>query len=140
MAWANRADIYVPSIDQTFLAALKKNKAVFQKYYPKIQFRGNIIPEKTVNTQSQKNENKKTMMLFSGGIDSMSTFVSHHKEKPIVASVFGADITLDKQEEWATKTKDFKKFTAKNKAEFRVIQSNFYDMLNKIMLKVFLRD
>lgn len=137
LAWANRADIYTPVIDQTFLAALKKNKAVFQKYYPTIPFRGNIISEKTVNTQSQEGKTKRAMMLFSGGIDSMSTFVSHYKEKPIVVSVFGADITLDKQEEWTAKTKDFKKFTAKNKAEFRVIQSNFYDMLNKIMLKVF---
>jgi len=70
VVWASKADLYVETIDEEFLNALKNIKNSFQNFYPKIDFGGNIHIDKIL--KSSVNGYLKSMMLFSGGVDSLT--------------------------------------------------------------------
>jgi len=100
VAWANNATVYIDTVDESFLYALQKVKATIQRFYPKVQFRGNIQVKKIVKLEVVANS--RSMMLFSGGLDSLTTYVRHQTENPILVSIHGADLPCNNFEAWNT--------------------------------------
>src|SRR5208337_617049 len=64
IAWANQADIYVETVDETFLQSLEKVRSALNKFYPQMNFNNKIHVNKIValNVNTQPG----AMMLFSG--------------------------------------------------------------------------
>jgi hypothetical protein len=85
IAWVNQAEVFVETVDKTFLFSLDHIRETLQKFYPHLKFAGKIQAEKIVsphiNTQTRR------MALFSGGVDSWATYIRHQDENPILVSV-----------------------------------------------------
>jgi hypothetical protein len=134
VVWANNATVYVDTVDETFLHALQKVKATLQRFYPKVQFRGEIRvkriakPEVAVNSRS--------MMLFSGGIDSLITYVRHKTEDPILLGIHGQDIPPNDFGAWNTLADAMKAFSDATESRLLTVRSNFRSMLHELLINV----
>lgn len=85
VVWFSGEDYYVDSMDKNLYESLKKIKQIIQLVYQKTEWDGNIIPRKIVDLAPQfdyihKNSTDK-VLLFSGGLDSTSSFFKHKDEK-----------------------------------------------------------
>ncbi len=136
VAWACGADVYVKTVDEEFLESLGKVKKTLQKFYPKMNFSGNIHADTIVKTNEQTTPTK-SLMLFSGGADSICTFVRHRNEKPVLAVVNGADIDLINRRAWQTVVDTSNEFAQQTGSQLRTIQSNLRAILDEEMIVVY---
>ncbi len=98
MAWFYNADVYLPELDMDFYNCIPAVKAGMLDRHPNATLGGKIIPESIVANEIQKGEN--TIALFSGGVDATFTAISNLDSKPILATVWGADIYLKQEADW----------------------------------------
>lgn len=89
IAWARNATVYVPELDSGFFNALQAVKKSFQSMHPRISWAGKVQPESLVTTIDYPSS--KSALLFSGGIDSLASYVVHQNEKPLLVSVLGSN-------------------------------------------------
>ncbi|MDQ1280610.1 MAG: hypothetical protein QG670_1873 [Thermoproteota archaeon] len=131
VAWANHADIYVNTIDKPYLDSLKQVQLVLRKTFPKIGFSGNIYAKKIVEETDKPRS--KSMVLFSGGVDSIATYIRHRGETPLLVTIQGADIQLADFGRWQQVTRELCHFAGENGLNYRTVRSNFYDIIDHIM-------
>lgn len=97
ISWIFDLKIELDELDEDFYNCIKYIKKGYQMMFPSIKMLGNIKVDKLV-----KNEYipEKSGALFSGGVDAFNTLVQHIEEKPVLLTVWGADIKLDDLEGW----------------------------------------
>lgn len=138
VAWIAGADIYVNEIDEEFLEALETIKNSFKSMYPKHCFNGTIIfNTKRINKDYGK---EKCGLFFSGGVDSLTSYIRNRKEQPILITVWGADISLKKREFWNKVKNDITQFTNDHNIKTVYLKSNFRSFLNEKNLYKFSRN
>jgi hypothetical protein len=86
IAWATGANIHVAEIDASFLTSLKKVKEVYRKFKSNFSFAGDIYSRKIV---SNSFNGSRTGLLFSGGVDSLTSYLRHKDLKPDFISIWG---------------------------------------------------
>ena len=84
ICWATGADLYVKKLDETLLMFLKKLRKVFATYSPNFSDSGNIYVEEII---SNKFNNKQSALFFSGGLDSLYSYVRHKDQNPILITL-----------------------------------------------------
>lgn len=127
IAWIFDAVIEVEELDQDFYESIPKFKKGYQDMYPMISFKGSIQVKKIIqNKYTHKKEN--VAAFFSGGVDALSTLVTHMEEKPLLLTLWGSDIKLEDEDAWNTVKEQInetaKEFGLKNlfiKTEFRYL-------------------
>lgn len=93
LAWANQTEIIVKTVDATYLSSLSKVRETLQKFYPQIRFIERIQPENVISPSVEASTKK--LLLFSGGLDALTTFIRHRDENPILVSVHHAHFSED---------------------------------------------
>lgn len=92
MVWIYDAKLIVKKLDSSFYNCIANIKKGYQEMYPEAELKGTIIVEELVdNTFAAKQQRA---VLFSGGVDSYATLLSHLEEKPHLITLIGADIDL----------------------------------------------
>ena len=95
--------------------------------YPTIVMKGTLNVNKI---EKNKHDKKKVASLFSGGVDAFNTLFQHINEKPILVTLWGADIKLDDVNGWK-KVSDYHIQTAKDfNLEYQFIKTNFRTFIN----------
>ncbi len=89
VAWATGAELYMPSLDDAYASALEKCEGYWKKCFPKWPFSHRLTARLVENAVSTP---EKYGMLFSGGLDSISTYVGRRERRPELYVVIGADI------------------------------------------------
>jgi len=84
ISWATGADLYVKKLDETCLMFLKKLRKVFETYHPNFSASGNIYVQKII---ANKFNNKQSALFFSGGIDSLYSYVRNKDQNPILVTL-----------------------------------------------------
>lgn len=98
LIWLTDAKIIVPCLDRDFVECLERVKSGYAKMYLGVSFRGQIDVEKVVDCSVANC--RRCGMFYSGGLDSVDTFVRHHLENPDLISVWGADVKYDNESGW----------------------------------------
>lgn len=145
IAWANQAEVFVETVDATFLSSLNLIRKTLQKFYPQMKFTGNIKAENVVSPCVEARTRR--MMLFSGGIDSLTTFIRHQDENPILVSVQETDFLTNTKEKAQNieqmnitmniSSKYLEDFSSTTKSENRIIVSNFISVPDNYMLGIY---
>jgi len=135
VAWACKADVCIETVDENFLHALGEVKKTFQKFYPEVGFSGNIHADNIVTPDV--GVRSKSMMLFSGGVDSLATYIRHRTENPVLVFVHGADIEFTNQEVWNIVVETSQEFADQTGSKLRTIQTNFRSILHELMLAIY---
>ncbi|MFC1981324.1 hypothetical protein ACFLVN_03675 [Chloroflexota bacterium] len=97
IAWAIGADVLINKIDRTYLHSLTKIEEVFKNFYPKFSFSNKIHVK---NAVPNKFDGQRTGLLFSGGLDSVTSYIRHKDKIPDLIPVWGADIALNEKLFW----------------------------------------
>lgn len=95
ICWASGADLELPCAEAAYLESLESVKAYFKKWFPRWEF--NFQMRLTdPGSPSAPVQDPPTLcgMLFSGGLDSLTTLIHHKEENPVLFTIFGADIPL----------------------------------------------
>ena len=135
LAWAEGANIYVEELDKRYSESLNRIKLVMKGWYPKLSFSTDINVEEIVSNSSTS-EGNELGLLFSGGIDSTSSYIRHKNKKPNLIMVWGADIPLDRKEFWMGVKKKYKKFANQENMKISFIKTNMRQFMNEKLLTI----
>ena len=96
-AWLYDAKILLRDCDADFFESILEFKKGYADMYPDLAFLGEVVPDKlTKNTPDVS----RSAAFFSGGVDATFTLLSHFEEKPILITLWGADIRCENESGW----------------------------------------
>jgi len=131
IAWAIGADVYVKELDKTYLESLNKIKSIMKTWYPKLPFSTDVCVEYAV---SNRFSSQGYGLLFSGGIDSTTSYIRNKKMKPNLIMIWGADIPLVEEEFWCKVKKKFKDFAKHENVGINFVKTNMREFINEAVL------
>ena len=135
VAWANGADIRVPTVDETYLEAFRAVGNELVEMYPEFMRGGRIRVGEAVGNEVAREGAGDAAMLFTGGVDSVATYVRHRAEDPILVSVQGWVVGRDEPERWASVKRQVRAFAEPRGLRTRFVSSNMLDFLDTPMLQ-----
>ena len=135
IVWANHAVIYVDALDETFLESMKAYKKSLQKMYPKLSLGGGLIAKRT--SKRHVGSKSKNMMLFSGGVDALTTFIRHRNEQLTLVCVHGGDIKTGDNIAWKGAITPIVEFARNNKIPLRTVRSNFKELVDSLIIRAY---
>lgn len=122
IAWAHGATVHVPTVDPAFLRSLGEVKRSLQGMYPQIPWGGNIVPESLAEPLTYPRG--KSALLFSGGIDSLASYLVHRKENPMIVTALGRAPNNDLTDEVKSQFSRCSLFAQKVVARFAPVTTN----------------
>jgi len=131
ISWIFDLTINIPEIDRVFYNSIENIKNGYKKMYPKLNFKGNLIVEKIIENE---NNNLKSSVLFSGGVDAFNTLLNHYDEKPDIITIFGADISLSDKKGINVVNDKNKETASKLGIKYYTVYSNFRECINYLFL------
>ncbi|WP_319370803.1 hypothetical protein [uncultured Ilyobacter sp.] len=126
ICWFLDINLYLKEIDKDFYLSLEKIKGGFQSVYNQINMGGHIYVEKVIENNYKR---VNSALLFSGGVDSVSSYINNVKKNPLLVIVRGADISLEDSKAWKICTDVALDFSKNNNTKVIQIESNFKDFL-----------
>jgi hypothetical protein len=134
IAWALGADVSAHSIDAEFLRALGEIREAFRRLHPGANWTGDVFGDEVVDTRTSY-PGRERAVLFSGGVDSVTSVVIHKEEKPRLVTVWGADLGLAQQRRWEQVSAANWKFAKSRSLDISFIKTNFRTFFNSYRLK-----
>ncbi|MFC4552524.1 MULTISPECIES: hypothetical protein [Halorussus] len=139
VAWATGADVYVPTVDATFFRSLRKVRRGFERIHPELATEGGLGEVYARNPVATRRErdlepDRGSAMLFSGGVDSVTTYLRHREEDPTLVSVHGFDIGLDQNDRWTERQPHLREFARRRDLDNRFVRTNMQQFLDLVML------
>jgi hypothetical protein len=86
IAWAVGADIHAVELDASFLKSMAKVKDVYRGVHTNFSFSGDISAGKVIPNRFKGD---RTGLLFSGGVDSLTSYLRNRDLKPDFISIWG---------------------------------------------------
>jgi hypothetical protein len=131
IAWAIGADVHVGSLDQKFMESLEQIRKTLKKWHPRLSFNTKIHVDKIIKNTAK---NQRTGILFSGGIDSTTSYFRHKHKNPILIMIWGVDIPLTEKKFWFKVKSTYKKVMIREKTEIRFVKTNTRQCFNEATL------
>lgn len=132
--WLMGFEVRISICEKTFWEALCSLKKVFEGLYPGVHWCGKIVCS-NIFEAPKPSEKHGSALLFSGGLDSVTTLVKHHEEKPSLLCVNGADVSLNDVERWKTLHDNTCNVAKQFDSQAVFVTSNFRSFLNRNLLK-----
>ncbi|WP_254524310.1 hypothetical protein [Natrinema caseinilyticum] len=133
VAWANGADVYVDEVDGTFARALEEVEASLCEMHDFLEG-GTLYARRTIDPDPDPGD--ESGLLFTGGVDSTSSYVRHREESPTVISIRGWTITPDAADDgkWDALRTRVSGFAEDHDLETAFVESNMLSFLDHPML------
>ncbi len=132
ISWIYDAEIFLESCDKAFYDSITEFKKGYMDMYPQINFLGKIHADKLEN--NSYSENNGAAAFFSGGVDAFNTLVNHAEEKPVLLTLWGADVKLDDVSGWKNVENHIENTAATFGTDYVTIKSCFRQFLNVVPL------
>ncbi len=135
LVWFSGENYYVDSMDIEVYDSLEKLNEVFQEIYPESTWSGKIIPRKLVSLSDRyahlrKNSTTRAL-LFSGGLDSTSSFYEHKDEDLVMITAWGQfDIPLDNPDGWQGRKESIESLAQSFGQRNSFIRSNYSEIFD----------
>lgn len=123
--WTQGGDVYVDRIDASFRSALYDVQDALKEMYPTFIEGGDVIAEH-VEQPSTPRRFDGTGMLFTGGVDSVATFVRHRDADPALITVRGWLLRPDEDERWRRVKEHVGAFAEKEGVESLTIETDLH--------------
>lgn len=132
IAWAIGVNLYVYKIDREYLNSLRTLKDVFKRFYHQFSCGNEIIAKEVI---LNKFHNKGVGLLFSSGVDSLSSYIRHKEERPELITVWGTDVPLYATRFFMKVREIVENFSAHEKLNVHFIKTNIYEGINIHLLE-----
>jgi len=97
IAWFLGLDIFVDEVDKNFLESLAEIKIELSKDWSGREFHGELNAGKIVTNSIS---GSRYMMLYSGGVDALTTYIRQRGQNPDLVTIHGADIPIGDRKQW----------------------------------------
>jgi hypothetical protein len=134
IAWILGAELHTTTVDATFLESLQRVRGALRHLYPTIHWAGEVRADAVVTTGDAYLRGTEAL-LFSGGVDSLASFVSRWQAKPRLVSIWGADVGLGHPEEWQHVVATNGEFAGSRSLDLSLVKTNFRTFFNHYMLR-----
>jgi hypothetical protein len=138
VVWIFDGEVVLEDIDKDFYESVEVFKQGYISMYPELSFRGTITPAKV--SDNHQEGSTKTAAFFSGGVDAYNTLISHMDEKPILVTLWGADISFDDQVGWNLVNHYIGGIASNNKLDYVSIKTSFRRFLDEAELSKYVID
>lgn len=138
VAWATGADVAVDRLDPDFLVSLHRVQRALTRLYPSFMEGGEIhydeasCPGSCGEGNPEVADSGESALLFSGGVDSLASYVRHRNEDPTLVSIQGW--VLQDSDEWERARQNVETFADRHGCETAFIRSNMLSVLDTAML------
>lgn len=123
VVWLTNSILIINELDKNYYESISEVKKAYIKMYPEANFLGEIKVKKIVDyTYESLN---KVCQLFSGGVDSVSTYLSIKEKNPELITIWGSDIPIENDFGWKRLEKVVKEFGKNNNSKNIILKSNF---------------
>lgn len=99
IVWLADMELVVDELDKTFYECLPEVRHGYMLLSPMLNFLGGRLTVKKI-VDNKYTPSKQEAVLFSGGVDAFATLFNHIDSKPMLVTLYGADIPLDDEEGW----------------------------------------
>lgn len=135
VVWLSGRQLHIATMDETLSQALVRLRSCFRDYFPEVAWEGEIIPNKIVSHRPIATSTvSRPALLFSGGLDSVTSLYRHLSEKPLLISIHGADIQLRDYVSWKVFSDLAYRYGKENGLQNEFVRSNMLDFLNQHLL------
>lgn len=134
VAWATGADVRVPVVDERFLEALEAVQSVLCEMYPGFMEGGDIVPADIADASPAYRGASETGMLFTGGVDSLSTYIAHRDEDPTLVNVQGWVVGIEESDRWERVRSRIEEYATQFGVDATYVRSNMLECLDTAML------
>lgn len=136
IAWVYDAEINITELDADFSNHLADVKKGYEDMYPMIEFKGKINCNIKENRSITVSRSTSSAVFFSGGADAFHTLIAHIDEKPLLVTLYGADIHLKDAAGIANVREFVSKIGKRFSLENTGITTSFRNIINKNLLSV----
>lgn len=133
IAWALGAELRLPSVDRVFLESLLEVREALRELHPAVSWDGDIRADTIVDGDEASYEHE--ALLFSGGVDSLASFVTHRHGKPLLVAVWGADVGVGKTDVWDRVMAAHRRFASGQRLDIVSVKSNFRTFFSHYKLR-----
>ena len=119
LAWLTGADVYVKELDATYLESLQRIRTVMKDMYPEFPFSEIYVDKIVLNEFNGDGYG----LLFSGGLDSVTSYIRHRDKKPSLIHCFV------RKKQFKTNINHLINFSKEEDVTIEVIKTNIYDIL-----------
>lgn len=130
--WLTNSILILDEIDKNYYESLEKVKNAYKDMYKEGEFLGEI-KVRTIKDYNFIPEDK-VCQLFSGGVDSVTTYISIRDQKPDLITIWGADIDIENKNGWEKVEKSVKEFAERKNIKSVLVKSNLRKNINEIKL------
>jgi hypothetical protein len=131
VAWAIGADLYVEDLDKAYLESLAQIKPVIANWHPAFSCSTKIEVKNIVSNRSEKSQ---IGLLFTGGVDSLASYIKHKDKKPHLIKVWGTEVRDDDLRSWKSVRTMLTEFSEKERVKIHEVRSNIPRAFNKLEL------
>ncbi len=132
LAWLTGSDVYVDTLDKGFHSSMNHLRDVFKTMLPLPSYDTEIHVKQLVeNNIDPMDYERRTGLLFSGGIDSFYSLASNIEEKPSLVMHWGVEGPPYPvyKEYWENVNKTYREYAAKNDLNFNLTKTNVLDVV-----------
>lgn len=130
VVWAAGIDAVVDEMDEALAASLEVLRARFrERLYPELAWSGTLTARRLVPARAVVDEARPVGVLFSGGLDSVTTSFRQLGRPQTLITVWGADVDEEGEVGWATVRRHAEEFRQAYGHELRFVRSNFRSFL-----------
>jgi hypothetical protein len=135
VAWAVGADVAVPIVDPTFRESLRAARRTLLEMYPEFMEGGEIHAERAADVAASVGGFEDSALLFSGGVDSLASYLRHRSEAPTLVSLAGADIDRENETAWQRNRELIESFADREGVETAVVGTDMHGFLDGEMIR-----
>jgi len=131
IAWVYDARIETAECDRDFYESIPEFKQGYIDMYPMLSFGGSLHAERIVENRRQA---ERALSFFSGGVDSVDTAIAHLAEKPLLLTVWGADIPLSEPAAWRELVAQTESAAKTLEMEYATVSANLRTVIREDIL------
>lgn len=129
--WVAGWVVEVDEMDRVLSESLDATRLELERMYPDLSWSGRIKAKKLVTNAPDGDEKSPSLMLYSGGLDSVATYFRHEGDIKFLVSIQGADIKLDDHVGWEVVKRNTREFAQEKTVGYEFISSNLRDFINE---------
>lgn len=137
VAWAAGADVRASTVDRRFLDSLQAVGRALHEMYPGFIAGGRIVVDEATDADASGDG---TATLFTGGVDSLATYVRHRDEDPTLVNVQGWTVGIDDDARWAATKERIRAYGERFDADTQFVRSNMLEFLETPLLSAHFAD
>jgi len=136
IAWATDSTVSVGTVDRTFVEGLEAVRATLERMYPEVMTGGELDAEAVVEYNHDPGSFDGSAQLFSGGVDSLATYVRHRATDPALIAIQGWVVGVDEDERWQRAMGHVERFAERTDSDTHGITAGISEFLDHTMLNV----